>query len=136
MIDNKKFAYELKYKHRFVVKFPEQFGINEWAIKTINKPKFTHTQWENIKIEFIDPIGPSTSAGLFNIIEFIRLGSCDNAVLFEIKILSLDPAGGISEEWVVYVDRVLTINFGELDYDNDDIQKPFLIIKPLSCVLK
>lgn len=30
----------------------------------------------------------------------------------------------------------LTINFGELDYANDDVQRPFMIIKPLNCVLR
>lgn len=47
---------ELKRKDRFLVKFPEIFNFQEWSIEKINKPKFSEDKWENIKIEFIDPI--------------------------------------------------------------------------------
>ena len=90
----------------------------------------------NIKIEFINPIGPSTSQSLFEIVEFLKTNVNDCKTLFSIKITSLDPTGVEVEEWVVNIEKVLTINFGELDYGDNDILKPFLILKPLNCILK
>ncbi|MFW5847366.1 MAG: hypothetical protein ACOCVF_00405 [bacterium] len=135
MRDQKIKDYEPKTMSRFVVKFPNQFNIFDWTITKINKPKFTNGKWEDMKIVFVDPIGLSTSKGLYNIIDFLKKDVNDNKSLFNIKIKLLDPTGIEIEEWVIYVEEVLTINFGELDYSNDNIQEPYLILKPLNCVL-
>jgi len=127
--------YEPKMNNRFLVEFPEQFNFQRWSIQKTNKPKFTNGKWENIKIEFIDPIAPSTSQSLFKIVEFLKTNVNDSKTLFSIKIKSLDPTGVEVEEWVVNVKKVLTINFGELDYGDDKIQQPYLILKPLDCIL-
>ena len=127
--------YEPKMNNRFLVEFPEQFNLQQRSIQKINKPKFTNGKWENIKIEFIDPIAPSTSQSLFKIVEFLKTNVNDSKTLFSIKIKSLDPTGVEVEEWVVNVKKVLTINFGELDYGDDKIQQPYLILKPLDCIL-
>jgi hypothetical protein len=128
--------YEPKRNNRFLVEFPEQFNIELWAVQKINKPKFTDGKWEDIKIEFIDPIGPSTSQSLFGIVNFLKTNNSNDKKLFDVKIKSLDPTGVEVEEWVVEVEKVLTINFGELDYADDKIQQPYLILKPLNCILK
>jgi hypothetical protein len=128
--------YEPKRNDRFLVEFPEQFNVQQWSIQKINKPKFTDGKWENIKVEFIDPIAPSTSQSLFKIVDFLKINVNDSKILFNIKIKSLDPTGVEVEEWVIDVEKVLTINFGELDYGDDKIQQPYLILKPLNCILK
>jgi len=128
--------YEPKRNNRFLVQFPEQFNVQQWSIKKINKPKFTDGKWENIKVEFIDPIAPSTSQSLFKIVDFLKINVNDSKILFNIKIKSLDPTGVGAEEWVIDVEKVLTINFGELDYGDDKMQQPYLILKPLNCVLE
>jgi len=127
--------YEPKRNNRFLVEFPEQFNVQQWVVQKINKPKFSDGKWENIKIEFIDPIVPSTSQSLFKIVEFLKTNVNDSKTLFNIKIKSLDPTGVEVEEWVVNVEKVLTINFGELDYGDVKIQQPYLILKPLYCIL-
>jgi hypothetical protein len=127
--------YEPKRNNRFLVEFPEQFNVQQWSIQKINKPKFSDGKWENIKIEFIDPIAPSTSQSLFKIVEFLKTNVNDSKTLFDIKIKSLDPTGVEVEEWIVNVEKVLTISFGELDYGDDKIQQPYLILKPLDCIL-
>ena len=127
--------YEPKRNNRFLVEFPEQFNVHQLSIQKINKPKFTDGKWENIKVEFIDLIAPSTSQSLFKIVEFLKINVNDSKILFNIKIKSLDPTGVGVEEWVIDVEKVLTINFGELDYGDDKIQQPYLILKPLNCVL-
>lgn len=128
--------YEPKKNNRFLVEFPEQFNVQQWGgVQKINKPKFSDGKWENIKIEFIDPITPSTSQSLFKIVEFLKTNVNDSKTLFDVKIKSLDPTGVEVEEWVVNVEKVLTIDFGELDYSDDKIQQPYLILKPLDCIL-
>jgi len=72
---------------------------------------------------------------LFKIVEFLKTNVNDSKILFNIKIKSLNPTGDKVEEWVVNVEEVLTINFGELDYGDDKIQQPYLVLKPLDCIL-
>lgn len=134
--DYKPVRFESKRNNRFLVNFPKEFNLESWAVQKINKPKFTDEKWEDIKIEFIDPIVPSTSQSLFEIINFLKTNKNDNEILFEIKIISLDPTGIEIEEWIIYVGKVLTINFGELSYSDNGIQQPYLILKPLKCILK
>jgi hypothetical protein len=132
----KTMQYEPKRNNIFLVEFPEQFNIESWAVQKINKPKYTNGEWEDIKIEFIDPIRPSTSQSLFGIVNFLKTNDSNDKKLFDVKIKSLDPTGVDIEEWVVSVEKVLTINFGELDYGDDKMQQPYLILKPFACVLK
>jgi hypothetical protein len=134
---NDKFTYyEPKFCNRYLVEFPEQFQFVQWSVRTVNKPKYTNGGWENIKVEFNDPIGPSTSQSLYRVVEYLinkkNLG--DNS-MFDIKIQSLDPTGVVIEEWIINIKEILTINFGDLDYKNSDILKPYLIIKPRYCKL-
>ena len=78
--------YELKLKNRFLVEFPEQFNVQTWVVQKINKPKFTDGKWEDIRVDFIDPISPSTSQSLFNIVNFIKSNNSGNRKLFEVRI--------------------------------------------------
>jgi len=128
--------YELKTNNRFLVEFPSRFNVQQLTVQKINKPKFTDGKWENIKIEFIDPIAPSTSQSLFKIVEFLKTDVNNSKTLFVFRIKALDAMGLEIEEWVVDVEKVLTINFGEFDYGDDRIQQPYIILKPLNCVLK
>jgi hypothetical protein len=128
--------YELKTNNRFLVEFPSRFNVQQLTVQKINKPKFTDGKWENIKIEFIDPIVPSTSQSLFKIVEFLKTDVNNSKTLFVFRIKALDAIGVEVEEWIVEVEKVLTINFGEFDYGDDTIQQPHIILKPLNCVLK
>ena len=127
--------YEPKMNNRFFVEFPQQFNVQRFCVEKINKPKFTNGVWENIVVGFIDVVAPSTSQSLFKIIKFLKTNECDNKKLFDIKIKTLDPTGIVEEEWVISVEKVLTISFGDLDYSKNEILKPFMILKPLNCVL-
>jgi hypothetical protein len=134
--NNKFIYYEPKYCNKYLVEFPEEFQFVRWCVTNINKPKFTNGEWENIKLEFTDPIGPSTSQSLYRVVEYLikKKNSGDNS-MFDIKIQSLDPTGVVIDEWIIKIKEILTINFGDLDYQNNDILKPYLIIKPRYCEL-
>lgn len=128
--------YEPKRNNRFIVEFPEQFKIKPYVVQKINKPKFTDGKWNDIKIEFIDLVGSSVSKSLCLVIDFLKTKiESENSILFDIDIYSLDPTGVKIENWVINVEKVVTINFGDLAYGDDNIQRPYLIVKPLNCVL-
>lgn len=129
----KQTSIEAKRNNRFSIEFPEEFDIKFWTVAKLNMPRYTDHKWEDIKIHFIDPIDPSTSQGLYRIVDFLHKNN--NKKSFEIKIKMLDPIGTVIETWIVSVEKVLTINFGELDYSDDSIHMPFIIVKPLYCAL-
>lgn len=124
--------YELKYTNRFNVEFDEKIGIYSWLVQKCDAPKFTDGKWEDIKIEFIDPIGPSATNGLYNIVQLLL----NNQSIGDIKIQTLDPTGVIAEQWNIVIHEIKTINFGEYDYGNDECRRPYMIIKPKTCYLK
>lgn len=100
---------EPKFKHRFVVEF-EDFDMESYVVESITKPVYHVGYWGDIKIEFVDPIGPSTSKILFKLIH------PEPKEGFKIYIKSLDPTGVVVETWKVEVKRIKTINFGDLSY--------------------
>lgn len=129
--------YEPKRINRFLVEFPEMFNISYYAVSKADKPKFINQSWANIKIEFFDFIAPSTSQRLQDIIFFLKQDiRNEEEGLFTIKLKTTDPVAEVIELWDVYVDEVVEINFGALDYSNDEMQKPYIIIKPKNCILR
>jgi hypothetical protein len=133
--ESEKTTYEAKRNNRFVVDFQGLFNIQNWSVTKINKPKFTNGEWENIRIDFIDPIAPSTSQCLFKIVNFLKTNLNDSEILFNIKIKSLDSTGAEVEEWIIDIEEVLSVNFGDLNYGDDNRQQPYLVLKPLNCNL-
>ena len=47
----------------------------------------------------------------------------------------LDPVGATIEKWSIDVKQVIEINFGKCDYSSYQMIKPYIIIKPETCVL-
>lgn len=108
-----------------------------YAVSKADKPKFINQRWANIKIDFFDFIAPSTSQRLQEIILFLKKDiKSEKEGLFTIKLKTTDPTAEVIELWDVYVDEVVEINFGTLDYSNDELQKPYIIIKPKNCILR
>jgi hypothetical protein len=133
--------YEPMRQNRFIVEFPEQFGIQLWHVSTASKPKYSGSKWENMEVTFIDPIGPpSTSHLLFKLIETLeilqKVKSSDSPI-FMYKLMSLDPTGVVVETWEISVGEVLSVDFGkDLDYSSDELQMPKIVMRPMYCVLK
>jgi hypothetical protein len=127
--------YEPKKINLFIVEFPKEFDIQSWAIQKINKPYFLNNKWGNITVSFIDTIPESASKGLYNIINFLKENIKTDKILFEISIKTLDPVGNVVEEWIIQVEEVLNINFGNLNYADKNYQEPTLLIKPYNCIL-
>jgi len=132
---------EPKFENRFIVQFPEEFNIESWAVQFMNRPKFNFKKkkWENIKIKFIDPIAPSTSERLMELIKSYSAGLCLKKKKFEIKIETLDPTGVPIETWLISECKIIEVDFGNWEYheikNGDTIIHPTMTIKPKSCEL-
>lgn len=124
--------YESKRNNRFLVNLPKEIDIEPWVITGVSKPKLFNGQWGHIHMYFVDPIGPSTSQRLFILINDIK----EKNYKFNFTIESLDPTGVVVEEWFIDVEEVDEIDFGNLDMQDDNIQRIKMIIKPSNCVLK
>jgi hypothetical protein len=149
---------EPKRENRFVVEFPSEFGIESYVVQKINKPRIqfvstpyknpdgSHTiinsdyKWDNFEIEFLDIIGPSTSAKLLNMVNICKNRrekiADKKAPLFTFYIKSLDPTGVEIEKWKITVAELLDVNFGDLDYGSDKLQFCKVVLKPLDCELE
>lgn len=125
--------FEPKRNNRFIVRFPKEFKIADWCIQSITKPKYVNGEWDIIKIEFHDLVDYSVSEGLINMIKFLQ---SDDKNLVEIHLEILSPTAEVVDEWLITFNQILSIDFGDCNYDNDDIQSPILIFKPIDCILK
>lgn len=132
---------EPKRRNRFKVTFPERFNIVEYSIQNITRPKFRFVnneyKWDNITVDFIDLIGPSTSGGLMTLLEFCQNNNNLKEVqrpLFSFLIDDLDPTGVSVETWIIDVEDLLLVDFGTLDYaSQNSIQTCKLVLKPKRC---
>ena len=135
--------YEQKRKNRFIIRFPSSLGINEWYVTSAARPnaKITPTEipflntstyvagrfvWNELKVTFKDPIGPSASRALM---EWFRLhaesvtGRMGYAAGYkkDVELEMLDPTGVVVEKWILQGTFLTDLNFGDLDYSRDDL---------------
>ena len=125
--------FEPKRNNRFIVRFPKEFKIADWCIQSITKPKYVNGEWDIIKIEFHDLVDYSVSEGLINMIKFLQ---SDDKNLVEIHLEILSPTAEVVDDWSITVNKILSVDFGDCDYENNGIQSPILIFKPTDCILK
>jgi len=122
---------EPKLKSRFIVKFPESFGIPEWGVSSVTRPTYfvEGKKWEDIAIILTDSITPSTSQALSKLIETEKIG---DEFTFEICILG--PDGDIIDKWEI-TGKFKSIDFGELDYHKSGITEILGLVTPTKCKL-
>jgi hypothetical protein len=111
--------YEPKRNNRFTIEFPENINIPKYVLKSATKPHFNGSWWSPIEIELYDPIGPSTSQVIHELIQYQSNDDlCDDEPFFQIHLNSLDPAGEVIEKWEIDVAYIDEVNFGELNYES------------------
>lgn len=122
-------AYEPKRKNRWVVTFPEEFGIESWCVQSTDRPTLEiindEIEINEINFIFVDPIGPSVTERLYNL-----LTNGYNKKEFEYILEMVDPTGISVEKWTISGCKILKINFGHLDYSNSEIMTCEMVIKP------
>ena len=135
--------FEPKRKNRFILRFPSSLGINEWYVTSTSRPKakintteipFLNTStyvagrftWEEISVQFKDPIGTSASQALM---EWFRLhaesvtGRMGYAAGYkkDVELEMLDPTGVVVEKWILQGCFLSNLNFGDLNYSQDEL---------------
>ena len=133
MAELQQIEYELYRKKRFVVVFPEKFEIQSYLVQKVNKPKMLHGVWQDFYFEFIDVVADSISPKIMDMLNYCNLNR--NSPLFTMVLVGLDPFGIEIERWTVQVSEIVSVDFGEYDYGNDDMQMVKVILRPSICVL-
>jgi len=148
---------EPKRKNRFVLEFPTELGIESYLVQTSGKPKLdinateipymnTSTwvagryKWNTIDISFIDVIGPSTTQ---KAMEWVRLeaesatGRMGYAIGYKKNLVlkALDPVGVEVEKWTLIGCTIINVDFGDYDYNADDLSTVKITIQPDRCLL-
>lgn len=149
--------YEPKRVNRFLFSFPSSLGINEWFVTSSQRPSakinsveipFINTStfvagrfnWEEMKVTFKDPIGPSAAQALM---EWFRLhaesvtGRMGYAAGYkkDVELNMLDPTGVVIEKWILQGCFITNLNFGTLDYSQDAIANIECGLRMDRCIL-
>ena len=132
-VDVSNMTMEPKMNFRFLVQFPEGLGFAPNMVQKVSRPKFKDSKWQNIEIEFIDFIGPSTSLFLIELIKYVKEKEVGD-ILFDFYIHALDPVGCIIETWKIEA-KEFSVDFGEYNYAVDGMQNCKLIVTPYKCTL-
>lgn len=149
---------EPKKKNRFALEFPSDLGIDHFIVQTSGKPKLDINEneipymntstwvagrsvWQQIDIQFIDVIGPSTTQKLM---EWIRLhfepstGRMGYAVGYKKNLVlkALDPTGIEVEKWTLIGSQITNIDFNDYDYSDDDLARVNITVRMDRCILE
>lgn len=157
MIRKMPFQYEPKRVNRFFATFDDTVGLEVWQVQKFKRPsmkinsvpiQYMNEQnyvagrytWDTMSVTFLDPIGPSTSQILM---EWVRLhaesitGRMGYAAGYKknITLTSLDPTGVEVEKWTLEQCQIVSIDFGDNDYGNDELTNITLELQPWRCIL-
>ena len=135
--------YEPLRKNRFILRFPDELGIQEWWVSTASRPNYTSQEveipflntstfvagrftWETMQVVFRDPIGPSATQALM---EWVRLhsesvtGRQGYAAGYkkDVELEMLDPTGVVVQKWILQGTQINSADFGGLDYNQNDL---------------
>ena len=157
MIRTIPFNHEPKRVNRFFAVFDSSIGLEVWQIQKFKRPsmkinsvpiQYMNEQnyvagrytWDTISVTFLDAIGPSTSQILM---EWVRLhaesltGRMGYAAGYkkDITLQALDPTGVPVEKWTLEQCQIVSIDFGDNDYSNDELTNITLEIQPWRCIL-
>jgi len=157
MIRKVPIQHEPKRINRFFATFDDTIGLEVWQVQKFKRPSlkinsvpipYMNEQtyvagrytWDPVTVTFIDPIGPSTSQILM---EWVRLhvesltGRMGYAAGYKknITLTSLEPTGVEVEKWTLMDCQIVSIDFGENDYGNDELTNITLELQPYKCIL-
>lgn len=125
-------AYEPIRTNRFVVEFPEVFGIDIASVRKTTMPSWSlESGWDDIHVTFYEFISPSISQILFH-----NLVALEDMRQFDMSISMLDPTGVVIRKWTINVGNVISIDFGGIsNYGDEGIGEIILKLRINTCVL-
>jgi len=124
-------AFEPKQSNRWVVKFPEDFGIESWMVNHVSPVVYDaeKREWSDITITLYDAIPKSTSKVFSDLIEEGRFYN------FLLQMTMLDPVGDDVEDFNFVECNIKTIDFGHTDYNMKEFKVITLIVSYKKCIV-
>ncbi len=147
-------AFEPKMQNRFIMYMD---GLPAYVIKGMQRPRLTQearalnhinvqryvkgrSVWGSVDMILHDPIVPSAAQ---SVMEWVRLHhesvtGRDGYADFYKKDLTfnvLGPVGDKVEEWILKGAQITQVNFGDMNWDNDEPMNITLTIQPDYCIL-
>ena len=145
---------EMMKDNRFVVRFPKEIGIQEWTVRSCQRPSveviysddknnrdIIGYKWKPIKMTLLNLFGKNRTNNNKKIMDWFMshinyvfhakkdYGGCD------IYIEMLDQFGCIVEKWLLSNCIVQSADFGTCNYNKDRMSKTTIIIQPKNCSL-
>jgi hypothetical protein len=154
---NAPLKYEPKLTNRWVLLFPDDVGIQTWAIESVVSPEITidskdmsfiNTKtyyttgysWSKMSISVKDFIAPSQSEALM---EWVRLHAesvtgrmgYNVGCAKDLILQSIDPTGVATEEWLIKNAIIVgAVKFGDFKYGDGAVRTLSFDIQPQYCV--
>jgi len=147
-------AFEPKMQNRFIMNMD---GVPAYVIKGMQRPRLTQearalnhinvqryvkgrSVWSALQMTLHDPIVPSAAQ---SVMEWVRLHhesvtGRDGYTDFYKKDLTfnvLGPVGDKVEEWILKGTQITEVNFGDMNWDEDQPMNITLTVQPDYCIL-
>lgn len=147
-------SFEPKTSNRFIMYLD---GLPSYLIRATSRPQLTQdakalphinveryvkgkSRWGQITITLYDPISPS---GAQAVMEWVRLhhesvtGRDGYADFYKKDIIfnALGPVGDKVEEWILKGAFIVNVNFGQMNWDNDEPMTIEMTLQPDYCIL-
>ena len=112
-------AFEPMRQNRFLIIFPEIFNISPYLVRMASRPTATFNdglvRWDDMQFTLHDPISPSMSQTIYELI--------GTEILYSpmvIKLQMLGPVGDKIEQWTIKGAFINSANFGDLSFDSNE----------------
>ena len=152
-------VFEPKVQNRWFITLPEEFGLSKWVLHSSQRPIITSDNYDwvkPIKINFYDPINPSTTRKLWELYVGMGYGNGMNygnefmseslrkefiqkfekfKSGFDYTLEMLDPTGVAIETWTIKDCNITEIDFGELSFNSDKPAICSMTVQPRKVIL-
>jgi len=117
-------GHEPKRRNRFVVSFTDPWDvIPSYVVKAVELPKYFEGEWQSfIEVKLYDPIEPSVSSLILQILEKQKTIARPEGDLILMKIKLLGPEGDEVSEWKI-AGKFVNFDFGKLDWSKDEVME-------------
>jgi hypothetical protein len=129
--------YEPLKKNRYYIDFKGLFkDIKPFTLINTERPCYENGKWKDITISFNDIIGSdvSTTRALMEGVHHYNNVRA-NTMKIDYDLNLLDPIGDTVQRWNIS-GIIREIDFGELDYSNDEICKIKMVVEPIKVILE
>jgi hypothetical protein len=151
--------HEPKRTNRFIMRFPEELGLESWLVETSGRPTATiktvnveemnttnyvtgKVSWGTIDIKTKDLISLSSTQKLWewlNLHHEVVSGRAGYAAGYKktIELTGLDPVGVAVESWLLLQCQLTKVNFGDQNQlGTDNLQFVGFTVQPYQCILQ